>query len=281
MPTLYLEKGGKSPMNKSILNKVLFSLIAVVVILTAWSCSSKEKNGLTVAASAVPHAELLEFGKTMLKQKGIDLTIIVADDYNMPNRALANKEVDANFFQHVPFLQEQVKQFHYPLVVLAAVELEPMGIYSRKLRSLVDVQNQAVVAVPNDPTNEARALFLLQKEGLIELDRADNLQATVLNITKNPKELKFIEVDAAMVPRALDEVDLAAINTNYALAANLSPLDDALVLEDQDSPYTNVIVIREGDENRADIQALKEVMNSSEMRQFILRKYKGAVLPAF
>jgi D-methionine transport system substrate-binding protein len=250
-------------------------------LILLFGCASVPKKGLKVAATAVPHAELLEFVKPDLKAQGIDLIIIVADDYNLPNRALAEKEVDANFFQHLPFMEEQVRQFHYKIERLAKVELEPMGIYSKRIGSLSDLKDKATIAIPNDPTNEARALLLLQAHGIIELDDANNLQATVMNIRKNPKEIKFLEVDAAIVPRALDDVDAAVINSNFAMQASLSPLRDALVLEGKDSPYANIIAVRIGDETRPDIQALKAAMTSEKMREFILQKYKGAIFPAF
>ena len=261
------------------MNKCCF-ILAVTLLSTLSSCSSP-KNGFKVAATPVPHAQMLEFVKPDLKAKGIDLIIVVTDDYNMPNRALANHEVEANFFQHIPFMEEQIKQFHYSIESIAKVELEPMGIYSKKIRSLSELKDSATIAIPNDPTNEARALSLLQGQGIIQLDDPNNLQATVLNITDNPKHIKFIEVDAAMLPRSLEDVDAAAINTNYALEAKLSPLKDALVLESKDSPYANVIAIRIGDENRPEIEALKAAMTSEKMREFILNKYKGAVIPAF
>ena len=266
-------------MNKLLLPAVLAALAALFV-----GCSpSKEgsKNRLKVAATPVPHAELLEFVKPDLLAQGIDLVVITTDDYNMPNRALSEKDVDANFFQHIPFMDEQIEQFHYKIESLAKIELEPMGIYSKKVHSLDELPENGVVAVPNDPTNEARALLLLQKQGLIELDDPTDLTATVLEISSNPKNLKFLEVDAAMIPRALSDVDAAAINTNYALQIGLSPQKDALVLESADSPYANVIAIRTGDENRPDIQALKKAMTSEKMREHINQKYKGAVLPAF
>jgi D-methionine transport system substrate-binding protein len=244
-------------------------------------CSSKPKNELKVAATPVPHAQMLEFVKPDLQAQGINLIIIVTEDYNMPNRALANKEIDANFFQHIPFMQEQIKQFHYPIVCLAKIENEPMGIYSKKIKSLSDLKENGTIAIPNDPTNEARALLLLQAHDVIQLDDSNNLQATILNIKSNPKHIKFIEVDAAMIPRSLEDVDAAAINTNYALGAKLSPQKDALVLEGKDSPYANIITVRIGDESRPDIQALKNVMTSEKMKEFIEQKYKGAVLPAF
>src|SRR5690606_16986211 len=136
--------------------------------------------------------------------------IVVTDDYNMPNRALANREVEANFFQHIPFMQEQIKQFHYSIESIAKIELEPMGIYSKKIRSLSELKDNATIAIPNDPTNEARALSLLQGQGIIQLDDSNKLQATILNITDNPKHIKFIEVDAAMLPGSLDDVGAAA-----------------------------------------------------------------------
>lgn len=252
----------------------MLRLLFALLLLTG--CSSENKEGLKVAASAVPHAQMLEEIKPDLQKEGINLIIIVTDDYNMPNRALANGEIDANFFQHLPFMEEQIKQFHYPIQSLAKIEIEPMGIYSKKIHSLGELKGS--IAVPNDPSNEARALLLLQKQGVIELDKPGNLQATILNIAKNPKNLKFIEVDAAMLPRTLEDVDAAVINTNYALQAGLK---DALALESKDSPYANIIAVRTGDENRPDIIALKKAMTSDKMRKFILTQYHGAVLPAY
>jgi len=262
------------------IKKAIFGLCSLLLLATT-GCSSKSKDELKVAASSVPHSQILEFIKPDLKAKGIDLDIIVTDDYNMPNRALTDHEIDANFFQHTPFLDEQINQFHYPIASLAHIEIEPMGIYSKKIESLSELKEKSLIAVPNDPTNETRALLLLQKQGLIELDDPNNLQATILDITKNPKHLRFIEVDAAMIPRSLEDVDAAVINTNYALQAQLSPTKDALVLEDKDSPYANILVIRSGDEHRPDIEALKAAMTSEKMRNFIKEKYQGAVLPAF
>jgi D-methionine transport system substrate-binding protein len=156
-----------------------------------------------------------------------------------------------------------------------------MGIYSKKIQSLSDLKDNATIAIPNDPTNEARALNLLQSQGIIQLKDSNDLQATVLSITDNPKNIKFLEVDAAMLPRSLADVDAAAINTNYALEAKLSPLQDALALESKDSPYANIIAIRTGDENRPEIEALKAAMTSDKMREFIENKYKGSIIPAF
>ncbi len=256
-------------------------IFASAALLLLPGCSSKPKNVLKVAATPVPHAQMLEFVKPDLKEKGIDLIIITTDDYNMPNRALAEKDVDANFFQHIPFMELQIKEFNYPIQSDGKIEIEPMGIYSKKIKSINALQDKAVIAIPNDPSNEARALLLFQSRGIIKLDDPNNLNATILNIKDNPKQLKFIEIDAAMLPRTLQDVDAAAINTNYALEMHLNPTKDALILESKDSPYANILAIRIGDENRLDIQALKTAMTSDKMRKFIMDKYNGAVLSAF
>lgn len=252
------------------------------LLLFLVSCtSSPNEKALKVAATPVPHAEILEFIKPDLKAQGIDLEIIITDDYNIPNRALAEKEVDANFFQHRPFLEMQKEAFGYPIESLAAIELEPMGLYSGHLKSLKDLKDNSKVAIPSDPSNEARALFLLESEGLIQLSPPHYPHSTLINIVENPKKLKFIEVDAAMIPRALADVDLAAINTNFALSAGLHPGKDALALESPDSPYANLLVIRQGEESREDIQALKKALTSDHLREFLKERYKQALVPAW
>lgn len=264
------------------MKKLKLWLACLSVCIVAGGCSSKQKPQLKVVATAVPHAQMLEYIKPDLKNEGIDLKIIVTDDYNMPNRALADREVDANFFQHIPFMQEQISQFHYAIESLAKIELEPMGIYSDKIKSLSELRPKAVIAIPSDPTNESRALLLLQAHGVIQLNRGSKTSnATIANIVKNPKGIKFVEVDAAMIARSIQDVDAVAMNTNYALQANFSPLEDAIVLEGKNSPYVNIIAIRKGDDYRPDIQALRAAMTSEKMKQFILDKYKGAIIPAF
>ncbi len=255
--------------------------LCFLFLLTTCTSSTKTGKEVRILASPTPHAQILEFVKPLLKEKGIDLVIIVSDDYNLPNRALANGEVEANFFQHLPFLHEQLKHFHYELSSLAAIEIEPLGLYSKKISQLSELKEHGTVAVANDPTNEARGLFLLHQQGLIQLDNPLNLQATLLNISSNPKHLHFIEVDAATLPRALEDVDLAAINTNYALEIQLSPLKDALAKEDSNSPYANVLVVKTADMSHENLLFLKEVLTSEKTKQFILEKYKGAIIPAF
>jgi D-methionine transport system substrate-binding protein len=262
------------------MNKTFFRLAAACLLALLSSCSSS-KNQLKVAATPVPQAEMLEYIRPDLKAQGIDLVIITMYDYYLPNRALAHKDVDANFFQHIPFMEEQIKQFNYPIMSIGKIEIEPMGIYSKKYKSLADLPDNATIALPSDPSNEGRALLLLQAQGLIKLSDPKNMYSTVLNIASNPKNIQFIEVDASLTPRALATADAAAINTNWALQADLSPLRDAIALESKDSPYADIIAVRDGDQNRPEILALKAAMTSDKMRQFILSKYEGAVLPAF
>lgn len=257
------------------MNKLITLLLCLFVV----SCSKNEKS-MRVAATSVPHAEMLDAVRGDLAKKGIILDVVVVEDFNTPNRALADKEVDANFFQHEPFLLHQVKEFGYPIQSFAKIHIEPLGLYSLKHQSISELAEKAIIAIPNDPTNEARALILMHKVGLITLDNPSNLNATILNITSNPKKLRFEEIDAAMLPRTLPDVDAAIINSNFALQAGLV-FDAALLREDKSSPYANVLAIRVGDENRADLKALKEAMTSEKMRNFIKEKYKGAIIPAF
>lgn len=256
-------------------------LLLATCTLLFCACGRSDKNTLKIAASPVPHAEMLEDIKADLKKEGVNLDIIVVDDYNLPNRMLNDKEVDANFFEHTPFLDEQKKEFGYQIDSLAKIHLEPMGIYSNKVKELSALPEKSQVALPNDPTNEARALKLFEKAGLIRLNPQVGLKATIADITANPKQLKFVEVDAPMLPRTLKEVGAAAIPSNFALQAGLNPLTDPLIKERIDSPYANILVIRSGEEGREDLQKLKEALTSDTMRTFILTKYHGAIVPVF
>lgn len=257
-------------------------LFGIIFLVGVTSCNLKKTAGLKIVATAFPHAQMLEFIQSDLKSEGINLIIITADDYQMPNRALADSEVDGNFFQHLPFLQSQIKQFSYPIEAIAKIEIEPLGLYSKKRPSLKDFKDGDRIAIPNDPSNEARALLLLQENGIIQLKKNPNDYPTLIDIQENPYHFVFKEIDAALIPRILDEVEGAVINTNYALQVPLSPLSDALILEKgEDSPYVNVLVVRKDDINRSDIQKLKTALTSDKMSEFILKTYKGAVIPAF
>lgn len=255
----------------------LFSLgclLAVSLFLT--SCGSHSDNQLRVAATSIPHAEILEHIKPDLNAQGIDLNIIVVEDYNTPNRALQDREVDANFFQHLPFLEAQKADFGYQIESLVSVHLEPMGLYSTRLQSLSDLKPGMTIAIPNDPTNQARALLLLEQKDLIKL-RKNDISATVLDIEDSPYH--FVEIDPAMLSRSLSDVELAAITTNFAMQAGLNPQKEALAIEDGQSLFANIVAIRIGEENKPDLQALKAALTSPSTKHFITEKYQGAVIP--
>jgi len=253
---------------------------ALSFLLILSGCGGPTKPSLKVAATSVPHAELLEQIEPELRSKGINLEILVIDDFNMPNRAVADGEADANFFQHLPFLENQIENFGYPLEPLVAVHLEPMALYSKKHQAVKEIPDKGTIAIPSDPSNQARALALLKQTGLISLDEAKSMPS-LLDIGSNPKNLRFIEMDSPLLSRSLDDVDAAAITTNFALLGGLSPQKDALAVEQGKSRFANIVVIRQGDKNRPEIQALKTALTSDQVRQFIEKKYHGAVIPSF
>ena len=236
---------------------------------------------LTVAASPTPHAEILEQCVPILAEQGIDLVINEYSDYVVPNTAVEDGDEDANYFQHIPYLEEFNETRGTHLVDVASVHIEPMGVYAGKTASLEELADGAVIAIPNDATNEGRALLLLEAQGLITLDDSSNLTATPNNIVDNPKNLEFQELEAATIPSVLADVDLAVINSNYALGAGLNPTTDALAIESSDSPYVNVLVVKEGNEDNEAVQALVEALHSDAIRDFITEEFDGAVVPAF
>ncbi len=238
---------------------------------------------IKVGASPVPHAEILKYIKDNLAaQEGLDLTIVEFTDYVQPNLALNDGQIDANYFQHQPYLDDFAKEHDLDLVPVAKVHIEPLGIYSKKIKSLAEVPDKAIVAIPNDATNGGRALQLLAANGLIQLKEGVGVKATVLDITNNPKKLQIKELEAAQLPRSLEDTSLSVINGNYAIEAGLTPSKDALVLESgENNPYANILVVKKGHENDPGIQKLVKLLNSPEVKQFILDKYKGSVLPAF
>ena len=238
---------------------------------------------LTVAASAIPHAEILEFIKPQLRSEGVDLRVKVFTDYVQPNLQVEERQIDANFFQHKPYLDAFNREHGTHLVIVpgSAVHVEPFGAYSKKIHSLSQLRDGAVIAVPNDPSNSARALLLLQKQGLIKLQDPSNISATAHDVIFNPKHLKIRELEAATLPRVLDDVDLALINTNYALAAGLEPTRDALFIEGADSPYANLVAARPDNVNSTALRKLVAALRSPAAKQFIQEKYHGAVVATF
>lgn len=243
--------------------------------------NSGKEITLKVGAAAVPHAEILEFIKPKLKEEGINLEIVTLDDEGQLNPALQEKQIDANYFQHVPYLDSIKEEKGYDFAVTAKVHVEPIGFYSEKLKSKEELPHGAKIGIPNNPSNEYRALVLLQQQGLIKLkDGLTTYEATPKDIVENPHNLEFVEADSATLPRALPDLDGAIINTNIVLESGIDP-KSALFREDANSPYANVIVVRSGDENRDEIKKLDEALTSPDVKKFIEDKYGVAVVPAF
>ena len=250
------------------------------------SASKTDDKTIVVAASPTPHAEILTKAvKPLVEKDGYKLEVKEFTDYVQPNTATEEGEVDANYFQHKPYLDDFNEKQGTHLVSVEGVHFEPFGLYPGKTKSLKDLADGATVAVPNDATNEARALLLLQDAGLIELKNADDIAATTKDITSNPKNLKFKELEAAVVPTVIKDVDIAALNGNYAIQAGFSPSEDALATEKSDGlaakTYQNILVVKQGNEDTDKTKELKKALQSDEVRDYINENYKGAVLPVF
>lgn len=257
----------------------LASLLAGAATLAVAFGASAET--IKVGVTAGPHAQILEAVKPIAAKDGLDIQIIEFTDYVIPNQALAGGDLDANSFQHQPYLDNQVKDRGFDLVSVGKTVVYPIGIYSKKVKSLDELPSGAKVAIPNDPTNGGRVLLLLQAKGLIKLKDGGNLKASPIDIVENPKKLEIVELDAAQLPRSLDDVTVAAINTNFALEAGIDPVKDAIAREAADSPYANVIAVRKADKDKPWVAKLVKAYNSAEVKEFILTKFKNAVVPAF
>lgn len=275
-------------MKKKILALALAGVL-VVGALTGCGSSKSESSEkktddkkITVAASATPHAEILEEAKTLLKDKGYELEVKVFDDYVQPNNVVESGEFDANYFQHVPYLEQFNEEKGTHLVVAGKIHYEPFGIYPGTKKDLKDIAKGDKIAVPNDTTNEARALLLLQDNGIIKLKDGAGIKATVNDIEENPNNIEIVELEAAQVPRVVNEVAYVVLNGNYALEANYTVKKDALAYEKSDSEeaktYVNVIAVKEGNENSKKIKALVDVLKSDSIKKFIDEKYDGAVI---
>jgi len=256
------------------------------LLLTAAACSpsspsSDNTNTLNVAATAIPHADLLNVVKPMLAEQGITLNVRVFSDYVQPNDLVAQGQMEVNYFQTEPYLDAYNRDRGTELVTLAGIHIEPFAAYSRRYSNLNDVPDGAEVVIPNDPSNNSRALILLHHNGLITLKDPTNALSALRDIVDNPRHLNFRELDAAMLPRVLDQVDLALINTNYALDAGLNPRADALAIEDKDSPYVNFVVGLPDKREDARVKALIAALTSETVRQYIQDTYHDAVIPAF
>lgn len=266
-----------------------FKLTVVRVVLAAsllafaalsFGCSQDNGNVLTVGATPVPHAELLNLIRDDLAEKGITLRVREFTDFNLPNQALMFGEIDANFFQHLPFLQVNA-EWYARLAPVFGVHVEPFGLYSARFNSVDELPQGAEIAIPSDPSNGGRALLLLEARGLIALREGAGLLATARDVVYNPRGFVFRELEAAQLPRALEDVHAATINGNFAMQAGLNPQRDALIIEDGDSPYVNIVVVQRGNEDDPRIQALQEALLSDKVRDFIQARFDGGVLAVF
>lgn len=246
------------------------------------SASTKaEAVTIKIGADLVPHTDILNFIKPKLAEEGVNLEVVNLDDAGQLNPALEEKQLDANYFQHVPYLEAVAKEKGYDFAVLATVHVEPIGVYSEKIKNISELKDGASIAIPNNPSNEYRALVLLEANGLIKIKEGiKDYSATPADIVENPKGLKFVEVEAAQLTRALPDVDAAVINTNLILEANIDP-ESALIREDANSPYGNIVVVRKGDESKPEFIKLKEALLSDDVKNFLKEKYGVAVVPAF
>lgn len=244
--------------------------------------SANAQKVLKVGATPEPHAAILNLIKDDLASQGITLQIVEFTDYVTPNDAVEAGDIDANYFQHIPYLDTFNKEKGYHLVNAAGIHVEPVAFYSNVVKNLNDLKKKAKIAIPNDPTNEGRALLLLQDAGLITLKKGAGITATPMDIAKNPKKLKFKEIEAASLPRVLNDVDGAVINGNYAIPAGLSAKKDGIFVEGSSSPYVNVLAVKSGNENKAEIQALIKALKSEKVKNYISEKYpNGEVVAVF
>lgn len=272
--------------------KKLIVLILSLVFMTAAlvGCSGDTDQGqapadqdqkLAVGATAKPHAEILEVVKPVLEANGVELEIKEFTDYVLLNPSLKDGEIDANFFQHIPYLDDYNSQNQADLKWIAKIHNEPMGVYSKTLTDVNELSDGAKVGIPNDATNGGRALMVLESAGLITLAEGVGVQATEQDIAENPKEIVITMMDAAMLPRALEDLELCVINSNYALEANLNPVKDSIFMEPKDSPFANVLVVRPEDENKESIQKLVKAMQSPEVKEFLETNYPDSCVPSF
>lgn len=255
--------------------------LALTLSALALSAAMASAEEIKVGVSVGEHAEIMEQVAKVAKDKGLDIDIVEFTDYVVPNQALNDGDLQANSFQHQPYLDNQIKDRGFDLVAIGKTITTPMGVYSAKLKSLDDLPEGGKVAIPNDPTNGGRALLLLQDKGLIKLADGTGLTPTPLDVAENAKNLKFLELDAAQLPRALADADVAVINTNYALEAGLNPEKDAIAIEAAESPYANIIVVRTADKDAPWAKTLVDSYHSDAVKKYIQDKYHGAVIPAW
>lgn len=259
----------------------LAAVVFAAALVGAPAAHAQEPSTIRVGVTAGPHAEVLDAVKKEAAQRGLDIKVVEFTDYVFPNQALANKDLEANSFQHEPYLKNQISKTGWKLTKVAYTTVSPMGFYSKKYKSVADVPVGATVAIPNDPTNGARSLQILAVNGVIKLRDPTSVTAGIIDISENPKKLKFIELDAAQLSRSLADVDAAAVNNNYAVQAGLDPVRDSLIKEPLESPWVNIIAVREEDKDKPWVAKLVDAYRSEPVKQFILTRFKGAYLPAW
>ena len=257
------------------------SALAIATAFAITGAAFAQDKPLKIGVTAGPHAQIFEQVKKIAEKDGLKIQIVEFSDYIQPNAALAAGDLDANSYQHKPFLDQQVKDRGYKLVSVAYTVNFPIGIYSKKVKSLKELKEGARFGIPNDPTNGGRVLLVLQDQGLIKLKPEAGLKATPLDVIDNPKKIKFVELEAAQLPRSLDDLDASAINTNFALSAGLNPSKDAIALEGPKSPYVNLIAVREQDKDKPWVAKLVKAYQSEEIRKFVQTEFKGSVLAGF
>ncbi|HEY4803808.1 MAG TPA: MetQ/NlpA family ABC transporter substrate-binding protein [Paraburkholderia sp.] len=270
-------------MQRRNLIKALLAGVAATTLAVSFGAHADDQV-IKVGTVSGPDAKVWAVVQKVAKREGLNVKVVEFNDYVQPNAALDAGDLDANSFQHQPYLDSQVKQRGYKIQSVGLTYISPIGVYSKKLKSLNDLPQGAKVAVPNDPSNENRAFLLLQSKGVIKLRPGAGVNgsnATPLDVAENPKKIKFVELDAAQLPRSLADVDAAVINTNYALAAGLQPTKDAIALEDIRSPYANVIVVRSQDKDKPWVKKLVAAYQSEDVRQFIKSEFKGSMVPSF
>lgn len=252
-------------------------LIAVAAVAALFSTAALAEN-IKVGVTPGPHAQIMEKVKEVAAKKGLEIEILEFSDYVVPNQALADGDLHANSFQHQPYLDNQIADRGYEIVSVGPTVNFPMGIYSKKVKSLDEMADGAKVAIPNDPTNGGRALLVLADKGLIKVDAAKGLKIGPADVTENPKNIEFVELDAAQLPRSLDDVDASVINTNYAIEAGLNPKTDSIAIEGEKAPYVNVIAVRVADKDVAWLKTLLESYYNDEIKAFVAEEFKGAVV---
>jgi len=257
-----------------------FAGLGVVASLAAGPALAQDKV-YKIGVTAGPHAQILEFVKDIAAKDGLKIEVVEFSDYVQPNAALAAGDLDANSYQHLPYLEAQIKDRGYTLSNVGYTITFPMGIYSKKVTSLDELKNGARVGIPNDPTNGGRALLVLESQGVLKLNPDAGLKATPLDIVENPKKLNIVELDAAQLPRSLSDLDAAAVNGNYAASAGLNPVTDAIAIEDAKGPYANIIAVRTEDKDQAWVAKLVKAYHSPETKDFVLDTFKNSVIASW